>query len=166
MSMPKDPRSGAAAIGGIVLIVFGSLWLVQATGIIPVALLETLGRSVGALAVIGLGVAVLVASRRTTFRMPAPGTRLYRSRSDRRIAGVLGGLGSYLGVDPVLLRIVIVLLTVIGAGSFVVAYIVMWVLIPEEPLAGASPVPEAPVAPAPPIPPAPSVPPAPTSEES
>jgi len=166
MSMPKDPRSGAAAIGGIALIVFGSLWLVQATGLIPVALLETLGRSVGALVVIGLGVTVLVASRRTAFRMPAPGTRLYRSRSDRWIAGVLGGLGTYLGIDPVLLRIAVVLLTVIGAGSFVVAYIVMWVLIPEEPVTAAGSVPAAPVAPAPPMPPAPPVPSAPTSEES
>lgn len=162
MSMPKDPRSGAAAVGGIALIVFGSLWLVQATGLIPAALLETLGRSVGALAVIGLGIAVLVMSRRTTFAMPTPGTRLYRSRTDRWIGGVLGGLGTYLGIDPVLLRIAVVLLTVVGAGSFVVAYIVMWVLIPEEPLTAAGAVPTTTAPPAPPIPPAPPVPPAPS----
>lgn len=166
MSMPKDPRSGAAAIGGLALIAFGSWWLLQATGIVPAALLDAIERSVGALAVIGLGVAVLVVSRRTTFTMPAAGTRLYRSRSDRWVAGVLGGLGTYLGVDPVLLRIAVILLTVIGAGSFVIAYIVMWVLIPEEPLGYVAPTRESSAAPAPPIPPAPPVPPAPTSDES
>jgi len=166
MSMPKDPRSGAAAIGGIALIVFGLWWLVQSTGFIPSWLLDTLERSVGPVAVIGLGVAVLVASRRTTFKMPPPGTRLYRSRSDRWVAGVIGGLGSYLGVDPTLLRIAFILLTVIGVGSFVVAYIVMWVLVPEEPLTSSAPVSVTPVTPAPPIPPAPPVPPAPANDES
>jgi phage shock protein C len=142
MSMPKDPRSGAAALGGLALIAFGLWWLVQATGIIPAVVLETLGRSIGALAVIGLGVTVLWVSRRTTFTMPAAGTRLYRSRTDRWIGGVLGGLGAYLGIDPVILRIASILLTVLGAGALVIAYIVMWIVVPEEPL-----VPTAPSAP-------------------
>jgi len=59
-------------------------------------------------------------------------TRLYRSRDDRVIAGVGGGLGKYLGVDPVLVRIAIVLLAVLGGGG-VLAYLVGWVAIPEEP---------------------------------
>ncbi len=47
------------------------------------------------------------------------------------IAGVCGGLGRYLGLDPVLLRIAFVVLALAGGGGFV-AYIVAWILIPEE----------------------------------
>jgi phage shock protein C len=146
MSMPKDPRSGAAALGGIALIAFGSWWLLQATGVVPAVVLETLSRSIGALAVIGLGVAVLLVARKGSFTMPAAGTRLYRSRTDRWLGGVLGGLGAYLGIDPLILRVATIVLTVIGAGSLVIAYIVMWILVPEEPLVPTVP----PAAPAPP----------------
>ena len=47
------------------------------------------------------------------------------------IAGVCGGLGRYLGVDPVLLRIAFVVLAIAGGGGFLL-YIVSWILIPEE----------------------------------
>lgn len=47
------------------------------------------------------------------------------------IAGVCGGLGRYLGVDPVLLRIGFVVLALAGGGGFL-AYIAAWILIPEE----------------------------------
>ncbi len=152
--MPDSPRRGAAALGGLALIVFGLWLLVQSTGIIPAVVLDTLSRSVGALAVIGLGVAILWVSRRTTFTKPAAGTRLYRSRTDRWIGGVLGGLGAYLGIDPLVLRIGTILLTVLGNGSPILAYVVMWILVPEEPLAAASPVPP-PAASPPPAPPSP-----------
>lgn len=56
---------------------------------------------------------------------------LRRSRDDRVIAGVCGGLGRYLGVDPVLLRIAFVVLAIAGGGGFLL-YIVSWILIPEE----------------------------------
>jgi phage shock protein C len=61
-----------------------------------------------------------------------PATRLLRrSRDDRVIAGVCGGLGRYLQVDPVLLRIALVILTVSG-GLGVLLYIVAVILIPEQ----------------------------------
>jgi phage shock protein C len=56
---------------------------------------------------------------------------LRRSRDDRVIAGVCGGLGRYLGVEPILLRIVVVVLTIAG-GSGLLFYIVAWLLIPQE----------------------------------
>jgi phage shock protein C len=56
---------------------------------------------------------------------------LRRSRSDRVIAGVCGGLGRYLGVDPVLLRIAFVVLAIAGGGG-ILLYIVAWILVPEE----------------------------------
>jgi phage shock protein C len=62
---------------------------------------------------------------------PAP-KRLVRSREDRWLSGVCGGVAAYLGVDANLVRLVVVLGTVLGFGSLAVAYIVAWILMPEE----------------------------------
>lgn len=66
---------------------------------------------------------------------PAPerqARRLRRSRRDRVLAGVCGGLGEYLGVDPVLVRIAALLLVFAG-GAGLVLYLLGWLAIPEEP---------------------------------
>lgn len=62
---------------------------------------------------------------------PTPPTvrRLTRSREDRVLAGVCGGLGRYLDVDPVVVRIIAVALLLSGVG--VLAYIIAWIVIPE-----------------------------------
>ena len=57
--------------------------------------------------------------------------RLYRSTTDKIIGGVSGGLGDYLNIDPVIIRIAFVLLAVFG-GSGVLVYIIMWIVIPEQ----------------------------------
>lgn len=57
---------------------------------------------------------------------------LYRSRTDTVIAGVAGGLGEYFALDPVLIRLLFVLATIFG-GFGVPAYIVLWIILPEEP---------------------------------
>ncbi len=62
---------------------------------------------------------------------PAP-KRLVRSRDDRWVAGVCGGVAKYLGVDSNLVRLVVVLGTILGFGSLLIAYIVAWILMPEE----------------------------------
>jgi phage shock protein C len=56
---------------------------------------------------------------------------LRRSRDERVIGGVCGGLGRYLGIDPVLLRIAFVILAIAGGGG-ILLYIVSWILIPEQ----------------------------------
>jgi phage shock protein C len=75
---------------------------------------------------------------------PAASPRVVRrSRSERVVAGVCGGVGRYLGVDPVLLRIAVIILA-LANGLGVVAYVVAWVAIPEErPDQPAAPPPEA-----------------------
>jgi phage shock protein PspC (stress-responsive transcriptional regulator) len=150
METPKDARSGAIALGGGALIVFGLWWL--ARGFIPAQVLDVIDRSGGALALIALGVVVIVMSRRVKLTMPRSGTRLYRSRGDRMLGGVLGGLGAFLGVDPVWLRIAIVVLTLMGSGVLVVAYIVMWVVVPEEPVVPVATYTVSSPPPAPPVP--------------
>ena len=63
---------------------------------------------------------------------PVDGPRVVRrSRSERVIAGVCGGVGRYLGVDPVLLRIAFIILA-LANGLGLIAYVVAWVAIPEE----------------------------------
>jgi phage shock protein C len=59
--------------------------------------------------------------------------RLYRSRDDRMIAGVAGGLAEQLGLDPSLVRVGWVILAVVTGGLLALAYLVMMVVVPEEP---------------------------------
>lgn len=59
--------------------------------------------------------------------------RLYRSRSDRMIGGVCGGLGDYLNIDPTLVRLAFAILA-LAAGPGLPLYIIMWIVVPEEPL--------------------------------
>lgn len=62
--------------------------------------------------------------------------RLYRSRDDRMFAGVAGGLGSYLGVDPTLLRLAFAALTLVSAGIGLLAYLALAIIVPLEPVRG------------------------------
>jgi len=65
--------------------------------------------------------------------------KLYRSRKNRIIAGVLGGLAEYLQVDVVLLRIIYLLLMFFGNFTFfTILYIIGWVIIPEQPKVSAT----------------------------
>jgi phage shock protein C len=59
--------------------------------------------------------------------------KLYRSRTNSMIAGVCGGLGEYLNVDPTILRVVAVLL-IFADGIGLLAYIVGWIIIPRRPM--------------------------------
>ncbi len=56
---------------------------------------------------------------------------LYRSRKNRIIAGVCGGIGEYLDIDPAIIRIAWLLLTFLG-GMSIIVYILAWVVIPDE----------------------------------
>jgi phage shock protein C len=64
--------------------------------------------------------------------MPEPIKHLYRSRKDRKIAGVCGGLAAYLGIDPVIPRLVWVVFA-LAAGVGILAYLICWLVIPQEP---------------------------------
>ena len=62
---------------------------------------------------------------------PVPRPPLRRSQSDRVLAGVAGGFGRWLGIDPVIVRVVLVVLAVFG-GSGILLYVIGWLFIPEE----------------------------------
>jgi phage shock protein PspC (stress-responsive transcriptional regulator) len=65
---------------------------------------------------------------------PAPTPVLVRSRSDRVLAGVAGGLATRIGVEPVLVRLAFALLA-LAAGTGLVAYALLWALLPERDVA-------------------------------
>jgi phage shock protein C len=58
--------------------------------------------------------------------------KLYRSRTNRQLAGVCGGLAEHFNMDATLLRVLFVVLAVLG-GSGVVIYVAMWIIVPQEP---------------------------------
>ena len=58
--------------------------------------------------------------------------RLYRSKTNRIIAGVCSGIAEYFDIDPTLIRLLWLLFS-LGGGAGVLAYIIAWIIIPEEP---------------------------------
>jgi phage shock protein PspC (stress-responsive transcriptional regulator) len=62
----------------------------------------------------------------------APAIGLHLSRADRKIAGVCGGLGEWLDIDPVFLRVAFILLAMV-AGVGIAVYILMWLFLPRAP---------------------------------
>ncbi|BCL13932.1 PspC domain-containing protein [Micromonospora sagamiensis] len=63
----------------------------------------------------------------------APYKQLRRPTTDRMVAGVASGLGRYFDVDPTLVRVVFAVSVLLTAGVTLLAYPVMWFLMPEEP---------------------------------
>jgi phage shock protein C len=63
---------------------------------------------------------------------PRPAKKLYRSRTDQKIAGVCAGIAHYLDIDPTLVRLIWVAM-VLFAGGGVLAYLIAWIVIDEEP---------------------------------
>jgi phage shock protein C len=59
-------------------------------------------------------------------------TKLYRSTTDSRIAGVAGGLAEHFGTDPTLVRAILLALALCG-GAGLVIYGVLWIAVPKQP---------------------------------
>lgn len=62
--------------------------------------------------------------------------KLTRSRDDKWIGGVCGGVADHTGIDANIIRILVAVATVLGFGSLIVAYVVAWILIPRREPAG------------------------------
>ena len=60
--------------------------------------------------------------------------KLYRSRRERMIGGVCGGISEHFGIDPTLVRVAFVIFALAGGPGFI-AYIIMLLIVPEEPRA-------------------------------
>jgi phage shock protein PspC (stress-responsive transcriptional regulator) len=71
---------------------------------------------------------------------PVANHRLYRSRTDKKLLGVCGGLGAHLNIDPVILRLLFVVAALASFGFVFILYIVMGMIVPREPEPAAVPV--------------------------
>jgi phage shock protein C len=58
--------------------------------------------------------------------------RLYRSRDDRMVAGVCGGIAEMFGIDAALVRIGLVAATLLGFGTGAIIYLACWMIVPEK----------------------------------
>lgn len=170
MSDTTTRRSEWAVLFGGVLLVVGALMLaerIMGWFFFPLSrVMHVLGTVGWPLVLVGVGVLLVMRGR-----SGGQGTTgaLNRSRTDRRIGGVLGGAAVYFGVDPSILRLLYAVATVLtGFWLGVVLYVVAMVVVPEEPFSAgvqgsvpaAPPVPAAPTAPTAPAATAPPAPPA------
>lgn len=64
--------------------------------------------------------------------MDQPVRKLYRSRTDKMIAGVCGGIAKYFNVDATIVRLLFILFFILGGGALLV-YVIMWLIVPQEP---------------------------------
>lgn len=58
--------------------------------------------------------------------------RLQRSRTEKMVGGVCGGLAEYFSIDPTIVRVLWVIITLLGGAGFLL-YIILWVIMPLQP---------------------------------
>lgn len=58
--------------------------------------------------------------------------KLYRSNDNKVLFGICGGIGEYLDIDPVVVRVITIILTILSAGALVIAYIICLFIIPSK----------------------------------
>ena len=158
---PRHDEAGRIVIiiVGVALVLFG-LGMLARQWLWPYVPLEEVWRIVrGAgwgLGLVIIGVIAIIWSQRPGFKAPEKGARIYRSRANRMVSGVMGGLAEYLSVDVTLLRLAFVALGLMfGVWPAIVAYVAATIIVPEAPIG--SPVTEyASQAPPPPPPPPPT----------
>lgn len=59
--------------------------------------------------------------------------QLFRSRTNKMLGGVCGGLGEHIDVDPTAIRLVWVVVTLLSLGTGIIVYLAAWIIIPESP---------------------------------
>ncbi len=120
------------------LVTLGILWIIlrvlAAFVALPFRLLNVLLNSqIGIIFWIFLVVLIIICMRRSNdvegsgaYRMKD----LFRSTTNRRVFGVCGGIGEYFNVDPTIVRLIFVALTIFGGGTMILAYLIAALIIP------------------------------------
>ena len=67
-------------------------------------------------------------------RRPGTAQRLRRSRTDRVLTGVLGGIAAFVGANPRTVRVVFSVATFLSGGILIIGYLLLWWLLPQETL--------------------------------
>ncbi|MHB8842756.1 MAG: PspC domain-containing protein [Candidatus Aquicultor sp.] len=138
---PRPSRASSNEVGlilGLILVGLGIWFLLQNLNLIPgpfYALFRFISSAFWPAMLILLGVLIILATSRSRgMHISAGGRPLHRSRTNRMIAGVAGGLGEYFDIDPILIRLVwAVLIFTPLAPAAIIAYIIMAIVVPEAP---------------------------------
>ncbi|MBN2426145.1 MAG: PspC domain-containing protein [Calditrichaceae bacterium] len=131
--------SGKNTFWGALLIIIGAVLLLKQSGILHHFQFWNLPwQIIWALIFIALG--VLLVFNFSLNKNDEPETSqirksIFRSRANRKISGVCGGLADYLKIDANIIRLAFILLTIASAGLGILAYILLIIIFPEEPLA-------------------------------
>lgn len=95
------------------------IWIV--TGILPLSIAYLIAT-------------IIIPKKPKDYKMKSSYKKFYRSTTDRKIAGILGGIGEITRLDPAFLRLLTIFLCLItGVIPLVLAYIIGWIIIPERP---------------------------------
>lgn len=145
---PARSSSNSTVFWGLVLIVLGTVLLLKQLGFyLPFNLANVPWSVLWALFLIAIGVLLLLphwqqksseeaidqAGGEPGEAQAEPEKRLFRSRTDRMLAGICGGLGQFFGIDSSIVRLIWVLLTVASGGLGVIIYLLLIFVLPEEP---------------------------------
>ncbi len=140
--VPQKRRSSQAMFWGLLLISLGIILLLRQMGLFYMLNIRHLPWSfIWAVFLIGLGIILIFTQSRTSPTGEAAGESaeevtsptILRSRSDRMIAGVCGGLAKYFNIDSSIVRLLWVLATLASVGLGVLVYIILIFVFPEEP---------------------------------
>ncbi|MGE5353254.1 MAG: PspC domain-containing protein [Acidobacteriota bacterium] len=118
---------------GSALILFGLYALFRTTGILRFfSFFGITHEFIIPLILIALGIMFVVREKNFGYRESSSGRRLYRSSTNRMIAGVCAGLGDYLNIDPTLVRIIWVVLTFGSFGIGILIYVLFALIVPLD----------------------------------
>ncbi len=140
--VPQKRRSSQAMFWGLLLISLGIILLLRQMGLFYMLNIRHLPWSfIWAVFLIGLGIILIFTQSRTSSTGEEAGESaeevtsptILRSRSDRMIAGVCGGLAKYFNIDSSIVRLLWVLATLASVGLGVLVYIILIFVFPEEP---------------------------------
>lgn len=139
MSGQGNPKRTVMTVAGMALVVYGLYRLIgqvsytwwPAFSQVVVKVMRIVWPI--AILVAGLALIVLASNGKTPL---SSGRKLYRKRSGRVLGGVCAGLADYSGLDVTTVRLISVVLMVASFSLFVLLYVVLWVIVPEEPQDG------------------------------
>ena len=142
-------RMDSATFWGIVFVALGSLLLLRELDWLKWLYIDLPWTTIWALVLIGAGVALIYrqytqeeaeystveisGEKETANTQSSSKSELYRSRTDKKIGGVCGGIAKHFNVDPALIRVGWIVLTIASKGLGLLIYIVLMLILPEEP---------------------------------